>query len=211
MSDPTPTPDTAASGAYRAVGGHDSPTEVLRRALSRLTEEAFSAARAKCYDLGFDMNRGPFSFDEAIAELSGVRSILSDAIDKRKFMALPFKIQQEIAAQGSTVAGLLASLSSGADAVLNFESAVHDLVASVWMSQVQGQTGHLLGFQSKMNQLKKQEAVLREALSVRDELSAMRDRAKSLLAAIVDHDEALVSANASARVSRFRSTRTSVS
>ena len=62
--------------------------EKMWEILTTLTEESQQAALSKCTELNLDTNGGVVSLDESFVNLSAVRIILMDAIEKKKLIQL---------------------------------------------------------------------------------------------------------------------------
>lgn len=71
--------------------------------VTTLTDEATARALKKCKDAGFDPDRGIVSLQESFINLAAVRSLLEDAIDKRKLIQLSLTIQLGFAITFCTV------------------------------------------------------------------------------------------------------------
>jgi len=129
--------------------------------LTTLSDEAQHAALAKCTELGFDPNRGVVSLEEAFMNLSAARTILVDAVEKRKLIQLPITVQTALVGQLETIGKCLTSLTSGTDEVVNLVAAIEQLNAIVWQYGLHNLSKEMLGFQAKMNQLKQEEISLK--------------------------------------------------
>lgn len=180
----------------------DAPTKEglpkeLQRILNTLTEDAQRAAIRKCTELGFDPNKGRISLEETLINLTQARDILLDAIDKGKFVQLPLKLQYAFYGQVLGVDRELKELIDGKDAVLNLEAAVEELNASVWQFRLHDLSDQVLGFHSKMNQLKSQETAIRKAAHAAEEFDSLRQKADRTLASISDRAKAIAEEHAS--------------
>src|SRR5258708_1263778 len=109
----------------------DIPKEIWNVA-NTLSEDAQSAALKKCKELNFDTTKGRIALEETLINLRHARDILLDAVEKRKLVQLPLKLQYLLLEQSQKVARLLISLGNGADEIVNLEDAVDDLNSSVW-------------------------------------------------------------------------------
>jgi hypothetical protein len=65
----------------------------LWRVASTLTQEAQEAALRKCHELSFDTTRGHIPLEETLINLTSARDVILDAVDKRKLVQLPLKLQ----------------------------------------------------------------------------------------------------------------------
>jgi predicted nucleic acid-binding Zn-ribbon protein len=145
--------------------------------LTTLTEQARSSALAKCNELGFDPNRGVVSLEESFINLDAVRSILMDAIEKRKLIQLPITVQKVLLAQLEAIAKSLTGLTGGADEVVNLVDRIEQLNTATWQYGLHNLSEEVLGYQTKINQLKSQEL---EAGKVKEELERALKRKKEL-------------------------------
>ncbi|MBI5083132.1 MAG: hypothetical protein HZB13_00835 [Acidobacteria bacterium] len=153
----------------------------IGRVASTLTDDMQSAALKKARDNGFDLRRGRLSLNETLINLSRIRDVLLDATDKRKLIHLPLKIQYTLYQQALQVSETLTSLVNGTDAVLALEDVVDELTSSAWQYNLHNLSEEVLGFQQKMNQLKNQEVLIREAYRKAQDFEPSSQRAGSLL------------------------------
>lgn len=158
----------------------------LRRIVTTLSDDAQNAALMKCKELGFDTNRGKIALEETLINLSQAREILLDAVDKGKLAQLPLKLQYSLYALAEKAAQDLTALVNGTDAVLNLESDVEDLTASIWQFNLHNLSDQVLGFHSKMNQLKNQETRIRQVSRLAEEFASLHEAAKQTLTQISD-------------------------
>jgi hypothetical protein len=180
----------------------DAPTKAdlpreLQRVLNTLTEDAQRAALRKCTELGFDPNKGRISLEETLINLTQARDILLDSIDKGKFVQLPLKLQYAFYNQVLGVDRELKELIDGRDAVVNLETAVEELNASVWQFRLHDLSDQVLGFHSKMNQLKSQETAIHKAAHAAEEFESLRQKADRMLDAISDRAKSVAEEQAS--------------
>src|ERR1700737_3501874 len=153
----------------------------LRRIVTTLSDDAQNAALRKCKELGFDTNRGKIALEETLINLSQAREILLDAVDKGHLAQLPLKLQYSLYALAEKAAQDLTALVNGTDAVLNLESDVEDLTASIWQFNLHNLSDQVLGFHSKMNQLKNQETRIRQVSRLAEEFASLHEAAKQTL------------------------------
>jgi hypothetical protein len=135
----------------------------MREILSTLSDEAQNAALAKCSELGLDPDRGVVSLQESFANLRAARDMLIDAIDQGKLAQLPISIQTSLTTNVEAVGRALTGLIGGADEVVNLATAVEQLNAAMWQYGMRNLSGEVLGYVTKMNQLKQEERVLHDA------------------------------------------------
>ena len=124
--------------------------------LTTFSDEAEQAALAKCKELGFDLSRGVVSLDESFINLNEARDLLQDAIEKKKLIQLPITVQKDILANLTEVSRAMTSLTSGADEVVNLVNSIEKLNTTIWQYGFHNLAGQVLGYQAKLNQLKKQ-------------------------------------------------------
>jgi hypothetical protein len=156
----------------------------LWQVATTLTKEAQEAAVGKCAELGFDVNRGHIPLDETLINLSDARDVIIDAVEKNKVTQLPLKLQYSLLEQLKSASDQLASISSGKDSVRALEAAVEDLTASIWNYRLHNLSGQVLGYETKMNQLKAQETLIRQASHEAKQLSDVKKRADGLVSEI---------------------------
>jgi len=135
--------------------------------LTTLTEEAQNAAIAKCKELGFDPNRGIVSLDESFINLNSARSILKDAIEKKKLIQLPITVQKILIDHLNAISRFLTGLINGTDEVINLTNAIEQTNTTIWQYGFYNLSGEVLGYLDKVNQLKNQEI---EAKKLKKEL-----------------------------------------
>src|SRR5437016_5624649 len=131
--------------------------EELQSTLTTFTDEAEKAALEKCKELSFDTNRGVVSLEESFINLNSARDILLDAIKKRKLIQLPITVQTLLLDNLSEISRSLTSLIAGSDEVANLAAAIERLNTSMWQYGLHNLSEEVLGYQTKLNQLKSQE------------------------------------------------------
>lgn len=161
----------------------DLPKEIWKVATT-LSDEAQNAAMRKARELGFDLNKGRIPLEETLINLSHNREVLLDAADKNKLVQLPLKLQYILLAQTQKVSESLSALVNGSDALLPLEDSVDDLTSIMWQYNLHNLSEQVLGFQSKMNQLKAQETLIRRAYREAEEFEASNSRAREFLGQI---------------------------
>lgn len=135
--------------------------------LTTFTEEAQNKAREKCKELGFDPNRGIISLDESFVNLNSAKLIIEDAIEKQKLIQLPITVQKTILTTLEAISKSLTGLINSADEVVNLVNAIEQLNTAIWRYGFYNLSEEVLGYQTKLNQLKNQEV---EIKNVKDEL-----------------------------------------
>jgi chemotaxis protein histidine kinase CheA len=113
--------------------------------------------------------------------LNHAREILIDITEKKKLTQLPLKLQFSLLPQVQRVSQALQSLISGADALQVLEDSVDELTASIWLYNLPNLSGEVLGFTQKMNQLKTQEAAIRQAHREAMAFKASKEKAEGIL------------------------------
>jgi hypothetical protein len=156
----------------------------LRRIVTTLSDDAQNAATRKCQELGFDPNKGKISLEETLINLSQARDILLDAISNGKLVQLPLKLQYALLSQSEKASQALTALVNGTDAVVNLEDAVEELTASIWQFNLHNLSDQVLGFHSKMNQLKNLETRIRQVSREAEDFASLHEKANGLLGQI---------------------------
>lgn len=145
--------------------------------LTTFTEESQKAALDQCTEKGFDIKRGIISLDESFINLSSIRNILADAIQKKKLIQLPISVQTTLLANLESISRSLTNLVNGTDEVENLSKSIEQLNVAIWQYGFYNLSDEVLGFLDKMNQLKKQEV---ELANLRRELQNALKQKKAL-------------------------------
>lgn len=133
--------------------------------VSSLTDAAQQAAILKAKQQGFSIDAGEIPLEETLINLSNNRDVLLDAVKKGRIVQLPLKIQYRLLSEATKVKTLLETLIAGtSDVVASLSSAIDDLTATVWEMNLQNTSDQVLAFDSKMNQLKDQEAQIKKVI-----------------------------------------------
>jgi uncharacterized coiled-coil DUF342 family protein len=119
-----------------------------------LTDEAQNASLTKAKELSFDLSRGIIPLEESFINLSTARSLLLDAIEKRKLIQLPITVQKNLLTQLEEISKFLTGLTSGADEVVNLINSIEALNTAMWQYGLYNLSDEILGYLNKMNQLK---------------------------------------------------------
>jgi hypothetical protein len=164
------------------------PSEIWKVATT-LSDEAQDAAFRKARELGFDLNKGRISLEETFINLSHARNIIVDAVEKKKIVQLPLKLQYTLLLETQKSSDALKALMTGTDAVLSLEDTVDDLTSTIWQYNLHNMSEEILGFHTKMNQLKEQETLIRSATREANDFQASSSRANELLKQIEDFDK----------------------
>jgi hypothetical protein len=170
----------------------------LADVVATYTENGQQAAQRKAQDSGFDLDSGEIPFEETLINLSHIREVLSDAIKRGRISQIPLKLQYRLFAEATKVKSQLETLVGGVDAVVPFVNAVEDLNATVWQLNLQNLSEQILGFDTKMNELKNQEVqikrILRESAKIADTLESIsqaQNQAESLVNRITEIQNAV--------------------
>lgn len=166
----------------------------LSEVLTTFTPEAKIAALAKCAELGFDVNRSEIPIEESFINLEAATRVLRDAIERQKLNQIPLSLQRRLLEANEAVSISLTGFTAGRDEVETFTNAVERVTAEIWQSRLMDLSPEVLGFQTKLNQLKQQEveagqltSQLREGLAAKTELEGIVKRAKDCEAEAVEH------------------------
>jgi hypothetical protein len=122
--------------------------------LTTITEESQNAALTKCRELNLDPNRGVVSLDESFINLNSARSLLMDAVEKRKLIQLPITVQKNFLSYLQAIQKHQLGLISGTDEVVNLAAAIEQLNTAIWQYGFHNLSDEVLGYQKKLNQLK---------------------------------------------------------
>lgn len=131
--------------------------EKMWEILTTLTEESQQAALSKCAELGLDTNRGVVPLDESFLNLNAVRITLIDAIEKKKLIQLPVTVQKILIANLEAISKQQTGLIAGTDEVVNLANSIEQLHAAIWQYGLNNLSDEMLGYQTKLNQLKNME------------------------------------------------------
>lgn len=156
--------------------------------LTTFTEESQKAALDKCEELGLDIKRGIVPLDESFINLNAARHILTDAIEKRKLIQLPITVQKVLLSHLEAISRSMTSLLAGTDEVENLTNYVEQLNTAIWQYGLHNLSEEVLGFLTKMNQLKSQEI---EIDRLRKELESAVSQKQVLEALLNDANESV--------------------
>lgn len=156
--------------------------------LTTFTPEAQQAAQGKCVEAGFDQGRGRVPLAESYINLNAACAILRDAIEKQKLIQLPITVQDELASLLEAISKYQTSLAGGTDDVVNLVAEIEKLNTSMWRYGFHNLSEEVLGYQTKLNQLKALEVIandavakLQQGLQLKDEMTtSVGDAAKQL-------------------------------
>lgn len=146
-----------------------------------LSDEAVNAAEAKAKANNFNVDRGEITFSELSINLRAAREVLRDAIEKQKLIQLPITVQKDILSNLQSINRALQGIMSNSDEIVNLGDGVEALNASIWKYGLHNLSEQVLGHQTKLNQLKRQEV---EAKKLFDVLEQGRLKAAELVAIV---------------------------
>lgn len=162
--------------------------------LTTFTPEAKTAALEKCSELGFDVNRGEIPIEESFINLQTATRVLRSAIEQNKVNQIPLSLQRRLLESVEAISASLTGFIAGRDEVETFTNAVERVTAEIWQSRLMDLSPEVLGFQTKLNQLKQQEveaaqltSQLRDGLAIKAELENIAQRAKAFEAETAEH------------------------
>jgi hypothetical protein len=174
--------------------------------LAKFTPEAHQAVLGACAEHGIAPDSGIVSLDESYNNLGWCANTLRDAIEKNKLIQLPITIQGELLEIAKVISTSHDELIEGADVVETLTESIEKLFTAIWRYGLNHLTDELLGFQTKLNQLKEIErsvittkAKLEEGIPVKDALDLILADSKQqndeLHTHVTNADTAVVAAN----------------
>jgi hypothetical protein len=152
--------------------------------LNSLTEDAQNAATVKAEELGFDLNKGAVTLDEAFINLNADTATLRDAIEKKKLIQLPISVQKILVDSLENITRFLTNLTSGTDEIVNLVDAIEGLHTAVWQYGLQNLSKEYLGYQTKLNQVKSLEVQLRQLKKTLEEGLSVKNSLGDLVAEV---------------------------
>ena len=144
------------------------------------TSEAIDAAGGRAKVNGFNVDRGEITFTEVAINLTQARETLVDAIQKQKLIQLPITVQKELLANLQSIEKALQGLMSNSDQIENLGVAVEVLNTSIWKYGLHNLSDQVLGYQTKLNQLKQQDVRAKNLLSTLEDGRATSERLSEL-------------------------------
>ncbi len=151
--------------------------------LTTFTEESQKVILEKCAEYGFDTKRGVVSLEESFVNLIYARNILLDAIDKKKLIQLPITVQKDILVILEDLSKSFSNLVSATDEVENIVDGIEKLNVHIWRYGLHNLSEEVLGYATKMNQLKNMEL---EILELRKSLNEALSKKNELLVLLTD-------------------------
>jgi methyl-accepting chemotaxis protein len=158
----------------------DLAKEIWRIATS-LSDEMQNAAIRKARELGFALTKGRIPLDETLINLTQIRDLLIDAVQTNKLVQLPIKVQIALLSHTQRVADSLTALVNGTDAIAALDDSVEDLMEAVWHYNLHNLSEQVLGYHTKMNQLKVQDVLIAKAYRQAQDFQSSSERAAELL------------------------------
>lgn len=141
--------------------------EQIWQILTTFTPESKKTVFNKCAELGFDTNRGDVSLEESYINLDASVLILKEAIEQKKLIQLPISIQKVVLSNLDAISKNQTNLLVGSDEILNLKSNIEALNTNIWQYGLFNLSDEVLGYQTKLNQLKQLEL---EATALNTEL-----------------------------------------
>ncbi len=161
--------------------------EIVKRLLeilNTITDDSQNGAIKKCEEFGFDPNRGDITLSESFINLNQSRDIIKDAIEKNKLAQFPLTVQKTILQDFESVVNFQSTLVSGTDQVVNLVNAIEQLYTDIWRFGVHNLSGEVLGYTTKMNQLKDQEVKIKQLRKELDNGLQLKGELEKLLGEI---------------------------
>lgn len=131
--------------------------EQIWQLLTTFTPESQKAVINKSVEYGFDTTRGDVSLEESYINLDASVLILKEAIEKEKLVQLPISIQKALLANLETISKNQTNLLVGSDEIINLKSNIEALNTNIWQYGLFNLSDEVLGYQTKLNQLKQLE------------------------------------------------------
>lgn len=155
--------------------------EELWQVLSKFTPEAHQAALSKCVELEFDQDAGGVSLNESYNNLIWCSNTLRGAIEKEKLIQLPITIQREILETAKTISASHDELLADNDVVETLVETIEKLFTDVWRYGLNHLADEVLGYQTKLNQLKEIEQSIIQTKTTLEEGIASKQSLDQLL------------------------------
>lgn len=145
-----------------------------------LSSEALDAAEAKAKANQLNVDRGDITYTEVAINLISAREVLKDAIEKQKLIQLPITVQKELLTNLQAISRALQGIMSDTDQIVNLGNAVEVLNTSIWKYGLHNLSDQVLGYQTKLNQLKQQDVRAKNLLAVLEGGSNTAERLAAL-------------------------------
>ncbi len=149
--------------------------------LTSISNEAMAIATAKALELGFDPMRGVVPLDESLANLASARDLLKEAVERQKLIQLPITVQKEIYTTLEKISQALTGLANGTDEIPNLAAEIEKLNTQLWTFRLNDLSPEVLGYQTKLNQLKSLELEVGRLKRELEQALASESQLKKLL------------------------------
>ena len=126
----------------------------LWKLFKKFNPEAQQVALEKCEEFGFDPDSGDIPLNDSYINLIWCTNTILEAIEKNKLIQLPLTIQKELLKTITDISTRHDSLIEGTDEVANLMALIEKLFTDVWQYGLNHLDDQLLGYQTKLNQLK---------------------------------------------------------
>ncbi len=136
--------------------------EKLWELLTTITPESQNNVTQKCAEFGFNVIRSDVSLDESFINLTSSSLLLKDLIEKKKLIQLPITIQKNLISSLQNIVTAQNNIVSGSDAVENLIFNIEGLNTQIWQYGLHNLSDEVLGYQTKLNQLKKLEVEIEQ-------------------------------------------------
>jgi hypothetical protein len=161
--------------------------------LGRFTPDAQEKAIEKFAELEIEQAEGEVTLNESYNNLLWCCNTLRDAIEKQKLIQLPITIQREILEISKGISANHDALIEGEDVVAELSASIEELFTAVWRYGLNHLSDEVLGYQTKLNQLKDIErSVIQTKLALEDGIRT-RSELEKLLAEVKGHSEEIES------------------
>jgi len=167
--------------------------EQIWKLQNKFSNEAHQEALSKCIELGLAQDSGVVPLDDSYINLIWSCNTLKDAIEKKKLIQLPITIQLELIEALEKISSNHESLLTGTDTVKVLTDNIEKLYTAIWRYGLNHLSDDLLGYQTKLNQLKDIERSVIETKIKLEEGIAVKDALGLILNGANQQDETLKS------------------
>jgi len=126
----------------------------LWKLFKKFNPESQQVALAKCEEFCFDPDSGDIPLNDSYINLIWCANTILDAIEKNKLIQLPLTIQKELLKTITDISTRHDSLIEGTDEVASLVALIEKLFTDFWRYGLNHLDDQLLGYQTKLNQLK---------------------------------------------------------
>jgi chromosome segregation ATPase len=158
----------------------DYPKAIWESA-SSLSDNAQNAALRRVRELGFDEAQGEIPLEETFINLSSVRDVLLDTVEKGRLTQLPLRLQSRLLQEANRIGQAIVEITNGKDAIRALENSVEELNATIYQLNLQNQSEAVLGLERKINELKGQEVIVKRSMSRANRLEKRLDDIEALM------------------------------